>query len=80
VYVLFPKVKFVFALRGSVLFEEEVTDPGGLNETYRRLAYWLESYHDSNQTTIERLFLAYRAATFAVLSEVLLWSLDLAVS
>jgi len=27
VYVLFPKVRFVFALRGSVLFEEEVTDP-----------------------------------------------------
>jgi hypothetical protein len=80
VYVLFPKASFIFALRGSVLFEEELSDPGGLDETYRRLAYWLEDYHDSNQTTIERLFLAYRAATFAVLLEVLLWSIELAVS
>lgn len=80
VYVLFPKASFIFALRGSVLFEEEVSEPGGLSETYRRLAYWLEGYRDSNQTTIERLFLAYRTATFAVLLEVLLWSIELAVS
>ncbi|MGH3034033.1 MAG: hypothetical protein ACRDON_05685 [Gaiellaceae bacterium] len=63
-----------------MLFEQEVSDPGGLSETYRRLAYWLEGYHNSNQTTIERLFRAYRAATFAVLREVLLWSIELAVS
>jgi hypothetical protein len=29
VYVLFPKASFIFALRGSVLFEEELSDPGG---------------------------------------------------
>ena len=38
-YVLFPEQRFVFSLRGSALIEFEADDPGGLAETYRRLAY-----------------------------------------
>jgi hypothetical protein len=78
--VLLPKASLVFALRGSVLFEEEFTDPGGLAETHRRLAYWLENYRDSNQPAIERQFQLYRAAALAVLAQVLLWSTDLALA
>src|SRR2546423_1665919 len=77
-WVLMPKTGFIFALRGSVLLEEEAADPGGLAETYRRLAYWLEEYHDDNQPILERLFIAYQAATVAVLAEVMMWSLQLA--
>jgi hypothetical protein len=42
IYVLAPKDNLIFALRGSVLFEAEYDEPGGVPETYRRLAYWLE--------------------------------------
>lgn len=79
VYVLLPKSELIFAVRGSVLFEQEVTDPGGLAETHRRLAYWLEEYHDANQPTIERLFSLYRVATLAGLAEVVLWSIELSL-
>lgn len=51
-FVLLPKSQLIFALRGSVLFEEEFSDPGGLSETYRRLAYWLEQYRDANEPTV----------------------------
>ena len=78
-FILLPKSQVIFALRGSVLFEEEFTDPGGLAETHRRLAYWLEQYRDANQPTVERLFGFYRAAAFALLIEVVLWSIELAL-
>jgi hypothetical protein len=65
-------------LRGSVLFEAEFDDPGGLPETYRRLAYWLERYHDANQEVIDGLFAKYRLAALAVLAQVLLWVAEIA--
>jgi hypothetical protein len=77
IYVLAPKDGLIFALRGSVLFESEHDDPGGLPETHRRLAYWLESFYDENHTTIKWMFRAYWAATIAVLSQVLLWVFEL---
>ncbi len=80
VYVLLPKQALIFAVRGSVLFEREFSDPGGLPETHRRLAYWLESYADGNQPTINRMFWGYRVATGAVLLQIVLWSAELAVS
>jgi len=78
-YVLLPKPNLVFALRGSVLFEEELADPGGLSETFRRLAYWLEEYRDANEPTIERMFQLYRVAIVAVLAQVIVWSIALGV-
>jgi hypothetical protein len=80
VYVLLPKPSLIFALRGTVLFEEEFADPGGLPETYRRLVYWLEGYRAANEPTIGRLFAFYRGATAAVLVQVILWSMELALS
>lgn len=77
VYVLLPKPSLIFALRGSVLFESEHDDPGGLPETHRRLAYWLEGYYDDNQVTVEKMFRLYRVATVAVLLQVLLWVSEL---
>jgi hypothetical protein len=78
-YVLLPKSDLIFAVRGSVLFETESADPGGLAETHRRLAYWLAGYRDGNQPTIERLFVLYRLATVAVLVQVISFSLKLAL-
>src|SRR5215217_2623343 len=48
-YVVLPKPNLVFALRGSALFEEEFEQGLPLDETHRRLAYWLEDFHTKNQ-------------------------------
>lgn len=80
VYVLLPKPHLIFSLRGSVLFEEEADDPGGLDETHRKLAYWLDGYRDSNEPTVEKLFRTYGLATAAVVVEVILWMIELTVS
>jgi hypothetical protein len=79
-YVLAPKPNLVFALRGTVLFEREVSDPDGVAETTRRLAYWVERYRDANSVVIDRLFVAYRVATFALVADVTLWTLELVSS
>jgi hypothetical protein len=76
-YVLLPKTGLIFALRGSVLFEREFEKAIPLTETYRRLAYWLEAYHDDNQPVVDRLFGFFRVATVAVLLQVVLWILEI---
>jgi hypothetical protein len=78
-YVLLPKSGLIFALRGSVLFEREFEDAVAIGETHRRLAYWIESYYDANQQLVDRLFLFFRAATIAVLLQVVLWILEIVV-
>jgi hypothetical protein len=78
-YVLLPKSDLVFSLRGSVLFEEEFEEAVEPAETYRRLAYWLERYHDANELVVDRLFGYFRVATFAVLLQVVLWVLEITV-
>jgi hypothetical protein len=78
-YVLLPKGDLIFSVRGSVLFEEEFEEDVELAETYRRLAHWLESYHDANDLVVNRLFRYFRVATFAVLLQVVLWVLEITV-
>jgi hypothetical protein len=77
VYVLLPKPGLIFAVRGTTLFEEEYG--AGLNEAHRRLAYWLEDFADGNQPTLDRFFVLYRLAAAAVLVEVILWSVEIAI-
>jgi hypothetical protein len=75
-YVLAPHRGLIFTLRGGVLLREEQDVP--VPEVHRRLAFWLDGYYDSNQDIIERLYIAFRAATAAVLAEAMLWLLKLA--
>ena len=77
-YVLLPKSNLVFALRGTVLFEEEFQQGVPLDETHRRLAYWLEEFHAQNQLVIDRLVSLFRVATLAVLLQVVLWVVEIA--
>ncbi|HEU0245608.1 MAG TPA: hypothetical protein VFR38_00815 [Gaiellaceae bacterium] len=77
-YVLVPKSDLVFALRGSILYEAELSDPGGISETSRRLAYWIESFRDDNSRVIDRLFVAFRVSAAALVLDVILWTLELA--
>jgi hypothetical protein len=77
-YVLLPKTNLIFSVRGSVLFEEESQQGLPLDETHRRLAYWLEGFHETNQVTVDALFAWFRIATLAVLLQVVLWVMELA--
>jgi hypothetical protein len=78
-YILLPRPDLVFGLRGTTLFEVEVADPRGLDETLRRLTYWIEDYRAANEGAIERLYAAYRLATAAVALQVVLWSAEVAL-
>jgi hypothetical protein len=80
-WVLLPrKDHLVFSLHGSVLYEGEIRDDiFAIGETYRRLAYWLDGFHDVNDPKINRLFNCYRIATAFLLLEVIAWSLQLAL-
>jgi hypothetical protein len=76
-YVLLPKKGLIFTFRGSALLREEESVP--LAELHRRISYWLDDYYDANQDTIERLYGAFRVATFAVLIEAMMWLFKLAL-
>jgi hypothetical protein len=53
-FVLIPREELVFSLRGTALLAAERGDPGGIEETYRRLTHWTERFLDSNQPLIDR--------------------------
>lgn len=71
--ILMPTAKLIFSLRGTALLEAEREDPGGLTETYRRLAHWVERYLDDNQPVLDVRFARYRWATALVVAQVVLW-------
>ena len=80
-WVLLPKGHLVFGVKGSALYEDEIrADVFDIAETHRRLSYWLDDFHEENDPKVKQLFAAYRAATVALLAEVVFWSLQLAVS
>jgi hypothetical protein len=80
-WVLLPrKNHLVFSIHGSKLYEGEIRDDVfAIGETYRRLAYWLDGFHDGNDPKINRLFAFYRVATALLLVEVAAWSSQLAL-
>jgi hypothetical protein len=77
--VLLPQGEMIFSLRGSALYEFETEDEVGIAETYRRLTYWLEGYHEENRPKVARLFGFYRISVLALLAEIGFWSLQLAL-
>jgi hypothetical protein len=80
VAVLLPRQNLIFSLRGSALIEAESSEERGMPEVYRRLAFWLEGFWDDNDNTIVELTARYRRAAYAVLVEVVMWSLQLALT
>jgi hypothetical protein len=80
-WVLLPKENLIFSIHGSALYETEIeNDVFSISETHRRLAYWLDGFHDNNEPKLRRLYSCYRGATVALLVEVGCWSLQLALS
>jgi len=79
-WVLLPKQSLIFSVQGSTLYETEIReDVFSIGETHRRLAYWLDAFHGANEPKLARLYSGYRLATLALLAEVALWSLQLAL-
>ncbi|MGZ8707744.1 MAG: hypothetical protein ACXW0R_10220 [Gaiellaceae bacterium] len=71
--------RLVFGVRRTRLFEEEPAREESIADVHRRLGYWLELFFDQNQATVDRLFLVYQLAAVAVLAEVILWTIKIAI-
>jgi hypothetical protein len=80
VYVLLPKSGFVFSLNAARMYERLFEVANDEDELHRRLAYWLESYWQSNQDKIDDLGRYYLGAAIALLLQLALWSWALAGS
>lgn len=71
VYILYPKQELIFAESGTGLYEGFYTLREDLPEVYRRLAYDLQRFWDSNDRTIVRLTRACAFAAIALVIEIL---------
>ena len=71
VYILLPKGgKFIFALVGAGLYEGLYEVKDDLAEVYRRLAYDLDRFWDTNDVEMQKLFRAFRLAALALCAEI----------
>jgi hypothetical protein len=80
IYVLLPKDGLIFALDGPETYGALYEVRNDEEEVDRRLAYWLQSFRQENHPTVERLTRAFELAGFALLAEIGLLALGLAIS
>jgi hypothetical protein len=71
VFILLPKDNLVFSLVGTAIYERLYEFREDPSELYRRLAYDMDRFWNSNDEKLQRLFTAYRAAAAALVVEIL---------
>ncbi len=71
VFILLPKKKLIFAESGAGLYEGLYAVRDDMREVYRRLAYDLDRFWDSNDLKIQWLTRAYTVAAGALVIEIL---------
>jgi hypothetical protein len=71
VFILMPKTDLIFSQKGAGLFEGLYAVRDDLAEVYRRLAYDLDRFWDSNDKTIVKLIRSYKVAATALVIEIL---------
>lgn len=71
VYILLPKKNLIFAESGSGLYEGLFTVREDMAEVYRRLAYDLDRFWESNDEKIKWLTRAYTVAAASIVVEIL---------
>ena len=71
VYILMPKESLYFSEAGAGLYEGLYAVRRDMAEVYRRLAYELDRFWDSNNATIMRLTGTYKVAAAALVVEIL---------
>lgn len=80
IYVLLPKEGLTFTLDAPATYfalYEIHDDPA---EVDRRLAFWLQSFREGNQPTIEQMTRVFELAGAALLIEILLLTTSIALS
>lgn len=80
VYVLLPKDDLVFALDGPQVYEALYDFRYNAEELHRRLAYWLRTFGETNHQVIERSSRAFELASFALISEIGFWALEIVLA
>jgi hypothetical protein len=78
--VLLPKEGLVFVLDGPEVYSELFPFANDPLDVHRRLPYWLQTFRASNQRTVDGLLLRFRLATIALVFEIALWALQLAIA
>jgi hypothetical protein len=76
--VLLPKEGLV--LDGPEVYSELFPFANDPLDVHRRLTYWLQTFRASNQRTVDGLLLRFRLATIALVFEIALWALQLAIA
>lgn len=71
VFILLPKKNLIFAEAGAGLYEGLYAVRSDMPEVYRRLAYDLDRFWDSNDKKIKWLTRAYTVAASALVLEIL---------
>jgi hypothetical protein len=71
VYILMPKENLFFSEAGAGLYEGLYAIRDDIAEVYRRLAYQLDRFWDSNDGTIAKLTRTYKVAAGALVIEIL---------
>ena len=80
IYVLLPKSDLVFDIEPSRMYESLLYTATDESDIRRRLIYWLDSFWQANQGTIDALGRYYVAAAIALLLQLAFWSSALAAS
>lgn len=80
IYVLLPKDDLVFALDGPEAYEALYDFRYNAEELHRRLAYWLRIFGESNHQVLERSNRAFEIASFALMSEISIWALEVVLN
>ena len=70
VYILMPKENLYFSEAGAGLYEGLYEVRNDIAEVFRRLAYELDRFWDSNDKTIVKLSRTYRLAASALVIEI----------
>jgi hypothetical protein len=80
IYVLLPKSDLVFDIKPFRMYESLLDEATDESELRLRLIYWLDSFWQANQGTIDALGRYYVAAAIALLLQLTFWSSALAAS
>jgi hypothetical protein len=79
-YVLLPTKKIESLAQGGALFDLTLADPDPATDVYRRLTATCDTIAAENESHIGRLGLVFSLASAAIIVEVLLWGLQLALT
>ncbi|HEX4344109.1 MAG TPA: hypothetical protein VHZ31_00965 [Solirubrobacteraceae bacterium] len=77
--VLLPRKQMVFSIDAPTLYTELFAHADDPLEVHRRLAYWLQSFHVSNESRIDALVHRFELAVVALALEIVLWASQLAL-